>query len=71
MALIEQAAAVIVACEVEQACIVRGEAIDLEQLTRLTNVLARSLKELGLKATAGPKQPTLAEYLAAKAEAAQ
>lgn len=65
-ALIEQAAAVIVQCEVEQARIVRGEAIDLEQLTRLTNVLARSLKELGLKDARKDRRPNVDEYLARK-----
>ncbi len=40
MALIRQAAAVAIQAEELQAAIVRGEAVDIEQLTRLSNVLS-------------------------------
>ncbi len=63
LALIRQAAALTVQSEVMQAAIVRGEAIDVEQLTRLANVLTRTLKELGIhKGKAAPK-PSLREKL--------
>ena len=48
LALIRQAAALTVQAEALQAKIVRGEDIDLEQLTRLTNVCTRTL-ELGIR----------------------
>ncbi len=62
LALIRQAAALTVQAEALQTKIVRGEDIDLEQLTRLTNVLTRTLKELGLKKRRADK-PSLADYL--------
>jgi hypothetical protein len=42
---------------------VAGEDIDLEQLTRLSNVLGRTLHRLGLKKKSVPMGPTLAEVL--------
>jgi hypothetical protein len=72
LVLVRQASAIAVRCETLQAHILRGDDIDLEQLTRLSNVAVRVLTELGIKATAGPKTPTLKEYIAAKqAETAQ
>ena len=65
MTLIRQAAALTVQAEALQSKIVRGEEVNLEQLTRLTNVLTRALKELGLKKRRRDK-PSLAEYLADK-----
>jgi hypothetical protein len=67
-ALIKQAAAVTVQAEAVQAAIVRGEEIDLEQLTRLTNVQTRTLRELGIrKRGSEPRMPTLREHLAKRA----
>jgi integrase len=63
--LICQAAALTVQSEALQTKIVRGEDVDLEQLTRITNVQTRTLKELGLQKRR-PVTPSLAEYLAAK-----
>ncbi len=65
LALIRQAAALSVQSEAMQVQIVRGGDVDLEQLTRLTNVLTRTLKELGLQKRR-PVAPSLADYLAAK-----
>jgi hypothetical protein len=64
--LVRQAAALTVQVEALQGKIVAGEDIDLEQLTRLSNVLGRTLQRLGLKKPGPKRGPTLAEYLAAK-----
>jgi hypothetical protein len=60
--LLRQAAALTVQVEYLQTKIVAGDDIDLEQLTRLTNVLGRTLHRLGLKNH--PPKPTspLAEH---------
>ena len=64
LALIRQAAAMSVQAEALQARIVRGEDVDLEQLTRLSNVLTRTLKELGIRKRRAQKPPpTLRESL--------
>jgi hypothetical protein len=69
LALIRQAAALAVQSEALQAKIIRGEDVNLEQLTRLTNVLSRTLKDLGIrKARTEPKG--VKAYLASKASAA-
>jgi hypothetical protein len=62
--LIRQASALTVQVESLQAKIVGGVDVDLEQLTRLSNVLGRTLQRLGLKKPAPPRGPTLAELLA-------
>ena len=54
--LVRQAAALTVQVEALQSKIVAGEDIDLEQLTRLSNVLGRTLQRLGLKRP--PSKPT-------------
>jgi hypothetical protein len=64
--LVRQAAALTVQVEVLQGKIVAGDDVNLEQLTRLSNVLGRTLQRLGLKKPAPKRGPTLAEYLAAK-----
>jgi len=67
MALIRQAAAVTVQAEAMQAAILRGEAVDPDQLVRLTNIQTRTLKELAAgKRRAQKSAPTLREYLAGK-----
>ena len=62
--LVRQAAAMTVQVEGLQSKIVSGEDGDLEQLTRLSNVLGRTLQRLGRK-RAKPG-PSLAQYLASK-----
>ena len=61
--LVRQAAALTVQVEGLQSKIVAGEDINLEQLTRLSNVLGRTLQRLGLKKPAAAKGPTLAQVL--------
>lgn len=50
-ALVRQLAAVTVESEKLQSSIVRGEQVDHESLVRLTNLHARLLKQLGVRAT--------------------
>lgn len=45
---VRQAAGVAVQCEAMQTAIVRGDAIDVEQLVRLNNLFARLMTSLGL-----------------------
>jgi hypothetical protein len=61
--LVRQAAALTIQVEGLQSKIVLGEDIDLDQLTRLSNVLGRTLHRLGLKKRAEPKL-SVPEYLA-------
>jgi hypothetical protein len=53
--LVRQAAALTVQVESLQAKIVSGRDIDLEQLTRLSSVLSRTLHRLGIKKGVCPK----------------
>lgn len=53
-ALIRQAAAVTVQCERLQAKVVRGETVDHDELVRLSNILARLVKQLGVKSKGKP-----------------
>jgi hypothetical protein len=63
--LIKQAAAMTVQVEGLQSKIVSGEDVDIEQLTRLSNVLGRTLQRLGLKRAASKSTKlTVPEYLA-------
>ena len=62
--LVRQAAALSVELENLQSKIVAGEDVDLEQLTRLSNVLGRTLQRLGLKKPTAPRGPTLGELMA-------
>jgi hypothetical protein len=66
-ALVRQAAALTVQSEKFQAAMLRGEAIDDEQMTRVANSLSRTLSRLGRKRSA-QKSPSLLEYLAAGRE---
>jgi hypothetical protein len=59
--LVRQAAALTVQVEGLQSKIVAGGAIDLEQLTRLSNVLGRTLHRLGLRKRVSPKLSLLAQ----------
>lgn len=63
-ALIRQAAALTVQIELLQAKIVRGDNVDLQQLTRLSNVQTRALKALGLHKRRSHRPPSLADHLA-------
>ena len=62
--LVRQAAGMTVAVEDLSAKVVAGEDVNLEQLTRLSNVLGRTLQRLGLKKPAAPRGPTLGELMA-------
>jgi hypothetical protein len=66
------AASAMVIAEDTRARALRGEGVDLDALVRLENTAHRATRKLGIKPSAGPKVPTLAEHLAAKraAEAA-
>lgn len=64
-ALVRQAAAMIVQSERLQAEILRGEAVDSEQLVRLANAATRILSRLGIKRQPRTTQ-TLAQYVAAR-----
>lgn len=68
---VRQAAGVAVQCEQMQSAIVNGDAVDPEQLVRLSNLLVRLLKNVGLGPNAGrDDEPDLSEYLAGKGKAA-
>jgi hypothetical protein len=61
--LVRQAAALTVQVESLQTKIVSGEDVNLEQLTRLSNVLGRTLQRLGLrKPRARPASPLAAHF---------
>jgi hypothetical protein len=61
--LVRQAAAMTVQVESLQSKIVAGEDVNLEQLTRLSNVLGRTLQRLGLrKPRAKPTGPLAAHF---------
>lgn len=64
-ALVRQAAGLVLQAEKLQGAAVRGEVVDLEQMTRLSNAATRALTKLGVKRTARDSTPTLHEYLAA------
>jgi hypothetical protein len=67
-ALVKQAATVTMQTEAMQGAATRGEAVDAEQLVRLSNVLARLLK--ALHGRRKPKKaPSLAERLTGKSVA--
>jgi hypothetical protein len=68
-ALVRQCAASVTASETLQAAIIRGDAVDLEQSTRLSNATGRLLTKLAaLTKARAPKPPSLADYLAGKRE---
>jgi hypothetical protein len=61
-ALVRQAAALTVQSEKLQSAMIRGEAIDDEQMTRVANSLSRTLSRLGRKRV--PAKLSVPEYLA-------
>jgi len=65
--LIRQTTTLTLQVEALQSKIVAGEDIDLEQLTRLSNVLGRTLQRLGLKRPSEAKAPSLLARLAESA----
>lgn len=66
-ALVRQAAALTVKSEAMQAAIVNGDAVDDEQLVRVTNALTRALTTIRRKTKAKPPGPNLADYLEGRA----
>jgi hypothetical protein len=64
-ALIAQAAALVVQSEAMAGAAIRGEAVNVEQQTRVANALGRTLNRLGIKKLAQTKL-TVTEYLAAR-----
>ena len=72
MAIVHQLAGTIVKAEAEQAALIRGDVVDTEQHVRLCNMQARLTRMLGLDeaSKAKPKEPTLADHLAAREKAA-
>lgn len=69
-AQIRQLAAVTVESEKLQSAIVKGEKVDHETLVRLTNLSARLVKQLGIKAAGSKRRRTQAEILANRGVAA-
>jgi trimethylamine:corrinoid methyltransferase-like protein len=63
-ALVRQAAAMLVQSERLQSAVVRGELVDVEQLTRLANAATRILTRLGVKRERPDTTPTIAEIAA-------
>jgi hypothetical protein len=63
--LIAQAATLQVQSERVQAAVLRGDVVDVEQLTRLANAAMRILTRLGLKRERRDLTPSLDDYLAA------
>jgi hypothetical protein len=61
-ALIRQIAAMTVQSERLQGAVLRGELVDVEQLTRLSNALSRMLHRLGLKKPRARPASPLAEH---------
>ena len=60
--LVRQVAALTVQVESLQSKIVSGDDVDLEQLTRLSNVLGRTLQRLGIRKRADRKFSPLADH---------
>jgi hypothetical protein len=70
--LVRQAAALTVQVEELQSKIVAGDDVDLEQLTRLSNVLGRILHRLGLKRPRSkPTSPLAGHFAGPPARAAE
>ena len=63
-ALVRSAAAMTIRAEGLQVALVRGEAVDLEQLTRLTNGLTRLLNAIKSRRNPKTKTPTIHEIAA-------
>jgi hypothetical protein len=61
-ALVRTAAMLTIQSESQQAAMLRGEAIDDEQMTRVANSLSRTLHRLGLKRAAAKPASPLAEH---------
>ena len=61
-------AAMIVQSEKLQGAVLRGELVDVEQLTRLANAATRILSRLGIQRQRRNSTPSLHEYLAATSE---
>jgi hypothetical protein len=59
-ALVRQVAVVTIQSEKLQGAVLRGELVDIEQLTRLSNALSRMLHRLGIKRSSQPEPSLLA-----------
>ncbi|WP_244597450.1 hypothetical protein [Rhizobium hidalgonense] len=68
-ALVRQVAAVTVESEKLQAAIIRGEAVDAENLVRLNNLQARLVKQLDIKPKGQKPKRSLQDLLAEGAAA--
>jgi hypothetical protein len=64
-ALVATAASLTMQAERLQATMLRGEPVNVEQMTRVANSLARTLHRLGIRKAASPKL-TVPEFLAAR-----
>lgn len=62
-ALVATAATLTIQSEIIQGALIRGEDVDIEQLTRVANVLGRTLVRLGIKKRVGRKL-SIPEFLA-------
>jgi hypothetical protein len=60
---VRQVGALTIRLEVMQGALVRGEAVDLEAFTRMSNALTRTLRALGIKRRARSTAPTFGEIL--------
>ncbi len=67
--LAKRASALIVWCEVEEARLATGEALDVQTYTTAVNALRRLLVDLGLERVARDVTPSLGEYLDQKGAA--
>lgn len=68
--IVRQAAGVSLQCETMQTAIVNGHDVDVEQMVRLSNLLARLLRALGIDGgISSEEQPDLASYLLQRTEA--
>jgi hypothetical protein len=63
-AIVRQIAAMTVQSEKLQGAVLRGELVDIEQLTRLSNALSRMLHRLGLKRAPAKREVSLLARLA-------
>jgi hypothetical protein len=67
---VDHCATVALECEQLKVRQLNGEAVDIDNLVRLTNSLTRVRIELGKRAATKERAPTLEEYLGATNEAA-
>ena len=61
-ALVFQAASLVVQCEALNGAMIRGELVDVEQMTRVANALGRTLNRLGIRKRA-PTKPSVSDNI--------